>query len=125
MHGIIIIILSKQAPLSLNPPFFHQVETNIFPIALLSLLKKIESIVGRVPSIRNGPRAVDLDIIFCGSNIIDTRSNKETLDNLDGELVIPHPRVQEREFVLRPLNEYDMFLLPNQKKNPICILSTD
>ena len=83
-------------------------ETNLFPIALLSLLKKIESVVGRVPSIRNGPRAVDLDIIFCGSDIIDTRSNKETLsdDNLDGELVIPHPRAQEREFVLRPLNEY-------------------
>lgn len=81
-------------------------ETNIFPIALLGLLKKIESVVGRVPSIRYGPRAVDLDIIFCGSDIIDTRSNKETLDNLDGELVIPHPRVQEREFVLRPLNEY-------------------
>lgn len=89
-------------------------ETNIFPIALLSLLKKIESVVGRVPSIRHGPRAVDLDIIFCGSDIIDTRSNKESVsdsdDNLDGELVIPHPRVQEREFVLRPLNEYASFL---------------
>ena len=85
---------------------FTQVETNISPIALLSLLKKIESVVGRVPSIRNGPRAIDLDIIFCGSKIIDTRSDKETLDNLNGELVVPHPRVQEREFVLRPLNEY-------------------
>ena len=90
-------------------------ETNIFPIALLSLLKKIESVVGRVPSIRNGPRAVDLDIIFCGNDIIDTRSNKETPDdNLDGELVIPHPRVQEREFVLRPLNEYVFFLFSLQ-----------
>ena len=90
---------------------FYQVETNIFPIALLGLLKKIESVVGRVPSIKNGPRAVDLDIIFCGSNIIDTRSNKKSLsDNLDGELVIPHPRVQEREFVLRPLNEYVLFI---------------
>lgn len=86
--------------------YLYQAETNIPPIALLSLLKKVESVVGRVPSIRNGPRTVDLDIIFCGSNIIDTRSNKETLDNLDGELVVPHPQVQEREFVLRPLNEY-------------------
>ena len=89
-------------------------ETNISPIALLSLLKKIESVVGRVPSIRNGPRAIDLDIIFYGNDIIDTRSSKETLsDNLDGELVIPHPRVQEREFVLRPLNEYVYFFLPS------------
>ena len=87
-------------------------ETNIFPIPLLSLLKKIESVVGRVPSIRNGPRAVDLDIVFCGSDIIDTRSSKETFsDNVDGELIIPHPRVQEREFVLRPLNEYVSFYL--------------
>jgi dihydroneopterin aldolase/2-amino-4-hydroxy-6-hydroxymethyldihydropteridine diphosphokinase/dihydropteroate synthase len=86
------------------------VETNIFPIALLSLLKKIESVVGRVPSIRNGPRAVDLDIIFFGNDIIDTRSSKEMpSDGLDGELVIPHLRVQEREFVLRPLDEYVFF----------------
>ena len=88
--------------------FTYQVETNIFPFALLRLLKKIESVVGRVPSIRHGPRAVDLDIIFCGSDVIDTtRSSKEIIDyNLDGQLVVPHPRVQEREFVLRPLNEY-------------------
>lgn len=73
---------------------------------LLRLLKKIESIVGRVPSIRNGPRAVDLDIVFYGDVNFDTRNDKTNLDDLDGELVIPHPRVQEREFVLRPLAEY-------------------
>ena len=55
---------------------------------------------------RYGPRAIDLDIIFYGNNIIDTRSTKETLDFLEGELIVPHPRVQEREYALRPLNEY-------------------
>ena len=104
MHGTFFSLV-RQA-LLINSICLYQAETNIPPIALLSLLKKIESIVGRVPSVRNGPRAVDLDIIFYGSDVVDTRSNKETLDNLDGELVIPHPRVQEREFVLRPLNEY-------------------
>jgi dihydroneopterin aldolase/2-amino-4-hydroxy-6-hydroxymethyldihydropteridine diphosphokinase/dihydropteroate synthase len=61
--------------------------------------------VGRVPSIRNGPRAVDLDIIFYDNEIIDTRQNLGDFDNVEGELMIPHPRLQEREFVLRPLNE--------------------
>ncbi|KAJ3512686.1 hypothetical protein NLJ89_g3383 [Agrocybe chaxingu] len=81
------------------------IETNIPPTTLLALLKAIESKVGRVPSIRNGPRAVDLDIIFYDSQIIDTRDIKENLDSLDGELVVPHPRIQGREFVLRPLND--------------------
>ena len=81
-------------------------ETNISSIMLLSLLKEIEKIVGRVPSIRNGPRAVDLDIVFYGDVIFDTRNDKTNFDDLDGELVIPHPRLQEREFVLRPLAEY-------------------
>ncbi|KAF8964785.1 Dihydropteroate synthase-like protein [Flammula alnicola] len=85
------------------------VETNLSPMLLLRLLKKIESIVGRVPSIRNGPRAVDLDIIFYDNDVIDTRLDKQNLDELDGELVIPHPRVQEREFVLRPLAD----MIPN------------
>ena len=84
-----------------------QIETNIPPVSFLRLLKSIESAVGRVPSVRNGPRAVDLDIVFYGESIIDTRppSQRVDLENLTGELVVPHPRMAEREFVLRPLNE--------------------
>ncbi|KAF9485706.1 Dihydropteroate synthase [Pholiota conissans] len=81
------------------------VETNIRPVTLLRLLKHIEDILGRVPSIRNGPRAIDLDIVLYDDIVFDTRTNKDTLDNLEGELVIPHPRLQEREFVLRPLSD--------------------
>ncbi|KAF9452819.1 Dihydropteroate synthase [Macrolepiota fuliginosa MF-IS2] len=83
------------------------VETNLEPTTLLQLLKAIESTVGRVPSIRYGPRAVDLDLIFYDNSVLDTRapSQQTTLDNLTGEIVIPHPRLQEREFVLRPLND--------------------
>ena len=60
-----------------------------------------------MPSIRYGPRAVDLDIVFYDDGIIDTRpeNNRRDLENLTGELVVPHPRMSEREFVLRPLNE--------------------
>lgn len=85
----------------------RQVETNLEPKVLLGFLKKIEDTVGRVPTIRNGPRAVDIDILFYDSSIIDTRPkiSRRNLENLTGELVVPHPRIAEREFVLRPLNE--------------------
>ena len=60
-----------------------------------------------MPGIRYGPRAVDLDIVFFDDAVVDTRSKEDQnrLDNLIGQLVIPHPRLAEREFVLRPLNE--------------------
>lgn len=75
---------------------------------LLKVLKNIETTVGRVPSIRNGPRAVDLDVLFYDDEVIDTREpgERSSLGNLDGHLLVPHPRIAEREFVLRPLNEY-------------------
>ena len=77
------------------------------PRELLHHLKDIEARVGRVPSVLNGPRVVDLDILTYDSEVIDTRSpeNRKDLDDLVGELVVPHPRMAEREFVLRPLNE--------------------
>ncbi|KAG6811799.1 hypothetical protein H0H92_005815 [Tricholoma furcatifolium] len=83
------------------------IETNIPPVILLRLLKNIESTVGRVPSVRNGPRALDLDIILYGTEAIDTRSpnERDPFENLTGHLVVPHPRLAEREFVLRPLND--------------------
>lgn len=58
-------------------------------------VKTIENLLGRTPSYRNGPRVIDIDILFYGSKVWN-----------DGEkLEIPHPRIAEREFVLRPLCE--------------------
>lgn len=84
-----------------------QVRTDALPYALLETLKAIEHTVGRVPSICNGPRAVDLDILFYDDACFDSRpvSLKGTPEGLEGQLVIPHPRMAEREFVLRPLYE--------------------
>lgn len=77
------------------------------PLALLRHLKNIEHAVGRVPSIRNGPRAIDLDIVVYDTITLDTRpaSERQGFDNLQDQLVVPHPKMAEREFVLRPLNE--------------------
>ncbi|KDR77203.1 hypothetical protein GALMADRAFT_139215 [Galerina marginata CBS 339.88] len=104
--------LYESAPMYVTdqPKFVNcacMVETNLSPTTLLRVLKEIESIVGRLPSIRHGPRAVDLDIVFYDNKVVDTRplSSTKGLDDLEGELVVPHPRMQEREFVLRPLND--------------------
>ncbi|OJT04187.1 Folic acid synthesis protein fol1 [Trametes pubescens] len=87
------------------------VETDLEPRALLTFLKQVEGAVGRVESFRNGPRAIDLDIILYDSLVMDTRpeSARVALDNLSGELLVPHPRLGEREFVLRPLAD----MIPN------------
>lgn len=62
------------------------------PQKLLSEVLFIEKDLGRVRTVRWGPRTIDIDILFYGSRIIHTP-----------ELIIPHPRLQERGFVLRPL----------------------
>jgi len=68
--------------------------TKINPLALMWTIKDIESDLGRGPTYQYGPRVIDIDIIFYGDMIIKTP-----------ELIIPHMRMEEREFVLRPLQE--------------------
>lgn len=61
---------------------------------LLNQLKLIENSLGRVKTVENGPRTVDLDILLY---------DEEQVEN--SRLSIPHKRMLEREFVLRPLCE--------------------
>ena len=68
--------------------------TRLTPLALLAVLKRIEVELGRVTGPRNGPRTVDLDILFHGSG-------QFAGPGLD----LPHPRLRERAFVLVPLAE--------------------
>jgi 7,8-dihydro-6-hydroxymethylpterin-pyrophosphokinase len=63
-------------------------------VELLALVKGIESKLGRVPGGRNAPRPIDIDILLYDEQVIETP-----------ELVIPHPRLAERAFVLVPLVE--------------------
>ncbi len=78
-----------------QPAFLNMVvqgETGLAPAALLARLKRLESRLGRLPSIRFGPRLIDIDILFYGSRILVTP-----------RLTIPHPQLHQRAFVLVPL----------------------
>ncbi len=70
------------------------VETSSPPQALLDFLLGIEKKMGRERRERWGPRIIDLDILFYGGQVIQERN-----------LQIPHPRLQERRFVLIPLQK--------------------
>jgi 2-amino-4-hydroxy-6-hydroxymethyldihydropteridine diphosphokinase len=70
------------------------VETGLAPRALLDNLLDLEKQHGRVRTIRNGPRTLDLDIVLYGDKVVD-----------EPGLAIPHPRAHDRAFVLMPLVE--------------------
>ena len=78
-----------------QPAFLNQVvivETYEEPKRLLKHIKRLEIALGRIPNFKNGPRLIDIDILFYDDLILDTVP-----------LVIPHPRLHERAFVLVPL----------------------
>ena len=69
------------------------------PHSLINLLKDAEEHQGRKPTFRNGPRVVDLDVLFDDNRIYNLNQV------VDRSLVVPHPRLQARGFVLLPLAE--------------------
>ncbi|MBL7151143.1 MAG: 2-amino-4-hydroxy-6-hydroxymethyldihydropteridine diphosphokinase [Candidatus Omnitrophica bacterium] len=80
-----------------QPEFLNavlKIRTKLSALLLLKSLKAIEKELGRKKSVRFGPRVIDLDILLYGDKIIETK-----------DLVVPHPRIFERDFVLRPLLE--------------------
>lgn len=93
-----------------QPKFLNQViqvSTYLEPEPLLKHLKRLEVTLGRKASFRNGPRLIDIDILFYDNLVLDTPS-----------LVIPHPRLHERGFVLLPLADIAPdFIHPVQKKS--------
>ncbi len=83
-----------------QPWFCNQVleiETGLTPLDLLAVIRAIEGSMGRVREgcPQKGPRLIDIDILLAGELIIDSPP----------DLVIPHPRLASRRFVLVPLNE--------------------
>jgi 2-amino-4-hydroxy-6-hydroxymethyldihydropteridine diphosphokinase len=80
-----------------QPWFLNQVlevRSPLEPPALLRLAKSIEAALKRVPTVAKGPRTIDVDILFAGARVVDSP-----------DLVVPHPRLHQRNFVLVPLAE--------------------
>jgi 2-amino-4-hydroxy-6-hydroxymethyldihydropteridine diphosphokinase len=83
---------------NLDQPWFLnqvlEVRSSLDPHALLKLAKSIEARMKRVPTVAKGPRTIDIDILLAGDTVLDTP-----------DLVIPHLRLAQRNFVLVPLFE--------------------
>ncbi|HUG33720.1 MAG TPA: 2-amino-4-hydroxy-6-hydroxymethyldihydropteridine diphosphokinase [Anaerolineales bacterium] len=78
-----------------QPMFLNQVvraETYLKPEPLLKHLKRLETALGRKPSFENGPRLIDIDILFYDDLVLYSHA-----------LMIPHPHMHERGFVLVPM----------------------
>jgi 2-amino-4-hydroxy-6-hydroxymethyldihydropteridine diphosphokinase len=78
-----------------QPDFLNMVvalDTTLSPMELLSAVKRIEREMGRVPTIRYGPRTIDIDLLVYGDATVEIP-----------ELTVPHPRMHERAFVMEPL----------------------
>jgi len=79
-------------------PWFYNcavaVETEMMPRRLLGRVLALEQAMGRRRLQPKGPRTIDIDILLFGGSVVDTR-----------ELIIPHPALHERRFVLEPLSE--------------------
>jgi len=90
--------LYRSAPIDSGGPDYlngvARIETTLEPHALLGALQRLELEHGRERPYRNAPRTLDLDLLLYGDERIDTPT-----------LTVPHPRMHERAFVLRPLKD--------------------
>ena len=80
-----------------QPDFLNQVikvATNLAAAETLAIILSIEKKMGRIRTIKNAPRIIDIDILFFNNEIINR-----------SDLIVPHPEIQNRRFVLTPLHE--------------------
>jgi len=80
-----------------SPAFLNAaigVETELNPDNLINIILDIEKKIGRKRSVKNAPRIIDIDVLLYGNIISD-----------DEKIILPHPRMSERLFVLTPLRE--------------------
>ncbi|RTL39367.1 MAG: 2-amino-4-hydroxy-6-hydroxymethyldihydropteridine diphosphokinase [Burkholderiales bacterium] len=107
LPGTQVVALSslwRSAPVEATGPDFVNavvaLDTGLAPLDLLDALQAIEQAHGRERPYRNAPRTLDLDLLLYGDVVLDTP-----------RLTLPHPRLGERAFVLRPLLEIEPALI--------------
>ena len=110
---------SESWPNPLNPKFINivvEIKTDLPPLELLKICNKIEIKLGRRRSKKNAPRSCDIDIIDYEQRVL----------SLGGEnLILPHPRMSKRNFVLLPLFEINKsWKHPKFKNNIVNLLSS-
>jgi 2-amino-4-hydroxy-6-hydroxymethyldihydropteridine diphosphokinase len=115
VHGVRLVAVSSVyesdpvGPVSDQPVFLNavaEVATTLPPAAMLAALHGIEDELGRERTIRFGPRTCDLDLLLY-----------DDLVSRDPALLLPHPRIAERRFVLEPLAELaPMLVLPDGRR---------
>ncbi len=104
------VYISKAVGYEEQPYFYNMAlkgYTSLPPEKLLKFIKQVEKDVGRIYRFHWGPREIDIDILFYENMVINSK-----------KLTIPHPRIQERDFVLKPLMDLEPdFLHPVLKKS--------
>ena len=103
--------------LTAQPKFLNQVlliKTKFSAEKLMQSILSIENKMGRIRTIKNASRIIDIDILFFNDDVIDKP-----------HLCIPHPEIQNRKFVLAPLNEIaSLYIHPVFKQTIKSLLST-
>ena len=115
--------ISKIADVYISKPYGYKYQDNFYntavllktnkqPLELINIISQIEKKLKKNKRIINGPRNIDIDIIFYGKN-------KYFFSNL----IIPHPRAKDRDFVLFPILDINPFIQHPTEKKSIKILS--
>ncbi len=97
LQGVSSVYRSAPVGYSEQPDFYNLVcrgRTDLPPLALLRITRRIEDALGRERSFPNAPRTLDIDMLAYEALVLDTP-----------ELILPHPRLHQRAFVLLPLLE--------------------
>ncbi|MDR1663211.1 MAG: 2-amino-4-hydroxy-6-hydroxymethyldihydropteridine diphosphokinase [Endomicrobium sp.] len=107
----------ETSPIGPNQRKFYNIavkaKTSLNPRDLLFIIKQIEELMGRKKTLHWGPRIIDVDILFFNRIVIAEKN-----------LIVPHKEIQNRLFVLIPLNEISKnFICPNSNKKINVILS--
>ena len=115
--------ISKIADVYISKPYGYKYQDNFYntavllktnkqPLELINIISQIEKKLKKNKRIINGPRNIDIDIIFYGKN-------KYFFSNL----IIPHPRAKDRDFVLLPILDINPFIQHPTENKSIKILS--